>query len=101
MSGNRQPYKSVPGIKRIGPDSGPFDLRVRANVNSLWQGNLAMSKVLLLSPYRMSSTKRFFPKSRGVPQGNDRRVISGTVYVRKNGLQWKDAPHEYGPDKTL
>jgi Putative transposase of IS4/5 family (DUF4096) len=32
---------------------------------------------------------------------DDRRVVSGIVYVLKNGLQWKDAPHGYGPNKTL
>ena len=26
---------------------------------------------------------------------------SGIIYVIKNGLQWKDAPREYGPHKTL
>ena len=32
---------------------------------------------------------------------DDRRVVSGIVYVIKNGLQWKDAPGGYGPHKTL
>ena len=32
---------------------------------------------------------------------DDRRVISGIIYVIRNGLQWKDAPREYGPYKTL
>ena len=27
--------------------------------------------------------------------------ISGIVYVIRHGLQWKDAPHGYGPYKTL
>lgn len=31
----------------------------------------------------------------------DLRVISGIIYVIKNGLQWKDAPRGYGPRKTL
>jgi transposase len=37
----------------------------------------------------------------GVPRVDDRRVISGIVYVIKHGLQWKDAPKDYGPHKTL
>lgn len=37
----------------------------------------------------------------GVPRVNDRRVVSGIVYVLKHGLQWKDAPKGYGPHKTL
>jgi len=28
-------------------------------------------------------------------------VVSGIVYVIRNGLQWKDAPAGYGPHKTL
>ena len=39
--------------------------------------------------------------TRGKPRVDDRRVISGIVYVIRNGLQWKDAPKEYGPHKTL
>ncbi len=31
----------------------------------------------------------------------DRRVLGGIIYIRKNGLQWKDAPAVYGPPKTL
>jgi transposase len=32
---------------------------------------------------------------------DDRRVISGIVYVLRNGLKWCDAPKEFGPYKTL
>jgi putative transposase len=32
---------------------------------------------------------------------DDLRVISGIIYAIKHGLQWKDAPKEYGPHKTL
>jgi transposase len=36
-----------------------------------------------------------------VPRVDDRRVVSGIVYVIRNGLQWKDAPKGYDPHKTL
>jgi putative transposase len=49
----------------------------------------------------MRRIEPFFPKSRGLPRVDDRRVISGIVYVIRRGLQWKDAPHGYGPHKTL
>ena len=52
----------------------------------------AMSDLFFLSPTQMSKTEPFFPKSHGVARVDDRRVISGIVYVLKNGLQWKDAP---------
>ena len=60
-----------------------------------------MSDLFLLSPAQMAKIEPFFPLSHGVPRVDDRRVVSGIVYVLKNGLQWKDAPKEYGPHKTL
>jgi putative transposase len=39
--------------------------------------------------------------SPGVARVDDRRVISDIIYVLKHGLQWRDAPKEYGPRKTL
>lgn len=41
------------------------------------------------------------PLSHGVPRVDNRCVVSGIVYVIRNGLQWKDAPKGYGPHKTL
>lgn len=49
----------------------------------------------------MARISPYFPKSHGVPQVDDRRVISGIIHVLKSGLQWRDAPGEYGPHKTL
>ena len=60
-----------------------------------------MSGLFLLSPAQMSKIEPFFPKSHGIARVDDRRVISGIIYVLKNGLQWKDAPKAYGPHKTL
>ena len=39
--------------------------------------------------------------TRGKPQVDDRRVISGIVHVLQSGCRWKDAPSCYGPRKTL
>ena len=60
-----------------------------------------MSDVTLLSPAQMRRIEPFFPRSRGLPRVDDRRVVSGIVYVIRNGLMWKDAPRRYGPHKTL
>jgi transposase len=49
----------------------------------------------------MERLRPFFPKSRGKPRIDDRRVLSGIIYIKKNGLQWKDAPAVDGPPKTL
>lgn len=60
-----------------------------------------MTVLFLLLPERMSKIEPFFPKSQGVARVDDRRVVSGIIYVLKNGLQWKDAPKDYSPHKTL
>ena len=60
-----------------------------------------MPSLFLLSRAQMRCIKPLFPKPRSLPRVNDRRVISGIVYVIRNGLQWKDAPRAYGPHKTL
>jgi transposase len=61
----------------------------------------AMSTLFLLSERQMVRISPYFPRSHGKPRVDDRRVISGIIYVIRNGLRWKDAPREYGPHKTL
>jgi transposase len=60
-----------------------------------------MSEPFLLSERQMARISPHFPLAHGVPGVDDRRVVSGIVYVIRNGLQWKDAPAPYGPHKTL
>ena len=60
-----------------------------------------MDDLFLLSDRQMARISPFFPLAHGVPRVDDRRVVSGIVYVIRNGLQWKDAPKGYGPHKTL
>ena len=60
-----------------------------------------MSQLFYLSAEQLERIKPFFPRSHGIPRVDDRKVISGIIYVIKHGLQWKDAPREYGPYKTL
>ncbi len=49
----------------------------------------------------MARLEPFFPKSHGKPRVDDRRVLSGIIFINRNGLRWCDAPREYGPHKTL
>ena len=58
-------------------------------------------RLFLLSERQMARIAPYFPLSHGVPRVDDRRVVSGIVYVIRHGLQWKDAPAAYGPHKTL
>ena len=60
-----------------------------------------MSELFLLSERQLARIAPYFPLSHGIPRVDDRRVISGIIYVIRNGLQWKDAPKPYGPHKTL
>lgn len=60
-----------------------------------------MGDLFLLSARQMARISPRFPLAHGVPRVDDRRVVSGVVYVIRNGLQWKDAPKGYGPHKTL
>jgi putative transposase len=60
-----------------------------------------MSDLFWLSKSQFNRIKPYFPLAHGVPRVDDLRVISGIIYVLKYGLQWKDAPREYGPHKTL
>ena len=54
-----------------------------------------------LSGEQLAQISRSFPLSHGVPQVDDRRVVSGIIHVIRNGLRWRDAPGAYGPHRTL
>ena len=56
-----------------------------------------MGDLILLSEAQMRQIEPYFPLSHGVPRVDDRRVISGIVFVIRNGLRWRDAPRGYGP----
>jgi putative transposase len=43
----------------------------------------------------------YFPLSHGIARVDDRRVLSGIIFVIRNGLRWRDAPKDYGPHKTI
>ena len=60
-----------------------------------------MSDLYWLTDEQMARLEPYFPKSHGRPRVDDRRVLSGIVFVNRNGLRWRDAPAAYGPHKTL
>lgn len=55
----------------------------------------------MLTPAQMRRIEPYFPRSHGVPRVDDRRVLSGILFVIRNGLRWRDAPAGYGPHKTI
>ncbi|MBK6026969.1 MULTISPECIES: IS5 family transposase [Pseudomonadota] len=60
-----------------------------------------MSDLYWLTDEQMARLAPYFPKSHGKPRVDDRRVLSGIIFVNRNGLRWRDAPAAYGPHKTL
>ena len=60
-----------------------------------------MSDLFWLSDEQMARLEPFFPKSHGKPRVDDKRVLSGIIFINRNGLRWRDAPSQYGPHKTL
>jgi len=60
-----------------------------------------MSDLFWLSRAQMRRIEPYFPLSHGVARVDDLRLISGIVLVIRNGLRWRDAPRDYGPQKTI
>ena len=60
-----------------------------------------MSDLFWLTDKQMRRIEPYFPLSHGIPRVDDKRVLSGIVFVIRNGLRWRDAPRDYGPHKTI
>jgi len=61
-----------------------------------------MSDLFWLTVAQMARMEPYFPKFHGKPRVDDRRVLSGIIFINRNGgLRWRDAPKEYRPHKTL
>lgn len=56
-----------------------------------------MRDLFWLTNEQIERLRPFFPKSHDKPRVDDRRVLSGIVFVNRNGLRWRDAPSAYGP----
>jgi Putative transposase of IS4/5 family (DUF4096) len=54
-----------------------------------------MSDLYWLTDEQMARLEPLFPKSHGRPRVDDRRVLSGIIFVNRSGLRWRDAPREY------
>ena len=60
-----------------------------------------MSDLFWLSEAQMARLEPLFPKSHGRPRLDDRRVLSGIIFINRNELRWRDAPEDDGPPKAL
>ena len=59
-----------------------------------------MSNLYWLMEAQMQRLWPYFPKSRGRARVDDRRVLSGIIFINHNCLRLCDAPAVYGPPKT-
>ena len=60
------------------------------------------SNLFWLSDEQWSGIQPLLPTDvRGKKRVDDRRVISGIIFVIKSGCRWCDCPPEYGPSKTI
>ncbi len=51
-----------------------------------------MSNLFWLTKAQMARLAPVFPKSHGKPRVDDRCVLSGIIFINRNGLRWRDAP---------
>jgi hypothetical protein len=49
-----------------------------------------MSDLFWLTDEQMARLQPFFPRSHGRPRVDDRRVLSGIIFINRNGLRWRD-----------
>lgn len=51
-----------------------------------------MSNLYWLSEEQMGQLRPYFPKGHRVPRVDKRRVLSGLIFISRNGCRWCDAP---------
>lgn len=60
-----------------------------------------MADLIWLSDKQMERISPHFPRSHGIPRVDDRKTLSGIIFVIRNGVRWRDVPSEYGHPKTI
>ncbi len=60
-----------------------------------------MDVPLMRNPAQMRRIEPYFLLLQGIPQVDDRGIMSDMIFVIRNGLRWRDAPSAYGPHKTI
>lgn len=61
-------------------------------IHRLTDGGKTVSDMFLLSERQVERIEPYFLLAHEVPRADERRVLSGIVYVIRNALQWKDTP---------
>ena len=60
-----------------------------------------MGDLFWLTDAQMARLQPCFPRGHGRPRVDDSRLLSGIIFINRNGLRWRDAPREYGPPVTV
>lgn len=60
-----------------------------------------MGDLISLSEAQIRRVEPYFLLSHGMPKVDDRRFISGVVFVIRNCRRWRNAPADYGPPKPI
>jgi hypothetical protein len=84
-------------------ESGPINLLERwvaARFKPLNWGGI-MIELCWLTDAQIERLRPFFPKSLGKPGVDALRLLSGLIFIERNGLVWQHAPAAHGPAKTL
>lgn len=50
-----------------------------------------MIDLFWLTHVKMARLAPFFPKSHGKPRVDDRRDLSGIIFINRDGVRWRDA----------
>ena len=58
-------------------------------------------KTVLTELSSIGASPAAFPKSHDIPRVDDRRILSGIIFMNRNGLRWRDTPAEYDSHETL
>lgn len=74
---------------------------VSLRVSRLGKRSGDMGDFFWLSGVQIAKLYPFSPKSHGRLQVDDRRVLSGLIFVTRNRLRLRDSPAASGPHKTL
>ena len=60
-----------------------------------------MSNLFWLTVAQIACLRPFFPRSHGRPRADDLRVLSGIIFINRNGLRWCDAPRIWAGEDPL
>ena len=63
---------------------------------------LALMRATELTDEQWERLKPLLPprQKRGRPRADDRRTLTGVLYVLRTGCRWEDVPREYGSPST-